>query len=107
MKLLLSKIWVWTFKSSLYLAKLNSFGEFVMYLIIIYGGHVGFRVLVVDGSISLSYMRSLSNTIFFTNNLITLEYIFIGIIHTIQKMFQLPSTRYIDYDACLIIERCN
>ena len=53
------KIWVWTFKSSLDLAKLNSFGEFVMYLIIIYSGHVGFRVLVVDGSISLSYMRSL------------------------------------------------
>ena len=51
MKLLVSKIWVWTFKSSLYLAILNSFGEFVMYLIIIYGGHVGFRVLVVDGSI--------------------------------------------------------
>ena len=49
----------------------------------------------------------LSNTIFFTNNLITLEYIFIDIIHTIQKMFQLPFIRYIDYDACLIIEHCN
>ena len=33
--------------------------------------------------------------------------IFIDIIYIIQKMFQLPSIRYIDYDACLIIERCN
>ena len=34
MKLLLSKIWGWAFKSSLYLEKLKSDGEFVIYLII-------------------------------------------------------------------------
>ena len=34
MKLLLSKIWGWAFKSSLYLDKLKSYGEFVIYLII-------------------------------------------------------------------------
>ena len=34
MKLLLSQIWGWAFKSSLYLEKLKSYGEFVIYLII-------------------------------------------------------------------------
>ena len=34
MKLLLSKIWGWAFKSSLYLEKLRSYGEFVIFLII-------------------------------------------------------------------------
>ena len=29
-----------------------------------------------------------------------LECIFIDIIHTIYKMFQLPFIGYIDYDAC-------
>ena len=33
MKLLLSNIWGWAFKSSLYLDKLKSYGEFVIYLI--------------------------------------------------------------------------
>ena len=32
---------------------------------------------------------------------------FIDIIHTIYKMFQLPFIGYLDYDACLIIKRCN
>ena len=36
-----------------------------------------------------------------------LECIFIDIIHTIYKMFQLPFIGYIDYDAFLIIKRCN
>ena len=34
MKLLLSKIWGWAFKSSLYLEKLKSYGEFLIFLII-------------------------------------------------------------------------
>ena len=34
MELLLSKIWGWAFKSSLYLEQLKSYGEFVIYLII-------------------------------------------------------------------------
>ena len=34
MKLLLSKIWIWAFKSSLYLEKSKSYGEFAIYLII-------------------------------------------------------------------------
>ena len=48
-KLSLSKIWGWAFKSSLYLEKLNSYGEFLIYLIIYnYGGHVGFRLLWIN-----------------------------------------------------------
>ena len=34
MKLLLSKIWRWAFKSSLYPEKSKSYGEFAIYLII-------------------------------------------------------------------------
>ena len=34
MELLLSKIWGWAFKSSLYLEQLKSYGEYVIYLII-------------------------------------------------------------------------
>ena len=60
MKLLLSKIWGWAFKPSLYLVKLKRYGDFAIYLIIcIYGGHIGFQFAVVDGSISLSYLRCL------------------------------------------------
>ena len=55
-----SIIWGWAFKSSLSLDKWKSYCDFAIYLIIyIYGGHVGFRFAVVDGSISLSYLRSL------------------------------------------------
>ena len=47
-------------ESSLYIEKSKSYGEFAIYLIIysVYGGLVGFRFSVVDGSISLSYLRS-------------------------------------------------
>ena len=34
MKILLSKIWRWAFKSSLYLEQFKCFGEFAIYLII-------------------------------------------------------------------------
>ena len=45
MKLVLSTIWGWAFKSSLYLEKLKSYGEFGIYLII--GLHMA-AVLVFD-----------------------------------------------------------
>ena len=41
MKLLLSKIWGLAYKSSHYLDKSKSYGEFAIYLIL-YGSHVGF-----------------------------------------------------------------
>ena len=58
MKVLLSKIWGWAFKSSLYLEKWESYGDFFDLLHHIYGGHVGFRFAVVDVSFSLSYLIS-------------------------------------------------
>ena len=56
--IVVKKIWGWAFKSSLYLEKWESYGDFSIYFII-YGGHVGFRFAVVDGSFTLSYLISL------------------------------------------------
>ena len=54
MKLLLSKIWGWAIKSSLYLEKLKSYGEFVIYLIIhmaamlVFGGRWEYSTILFE-----------------------------------------------------------
>ena len=53
------KIWGLAFKSSLYLEKMGKLWRFFDLLHHIYGGHVGFRFAVVDGSFTLSYLISL------------------------------------------------
>ncbi len=82
MKLLLSKIWGWAFKSSLYLDKLKSYGEFVIYLIIymaamlVFGGrwkyfNILFEILTDDNvgiDITTKSLDSLMRQIFVINN---------------------------------------
>ena len=51
MKLLLSKIWRWAFKSSIYLNKIKKLWRFFDLPHHRYGGHVGFRFSVVDFTI--------------------------------------------------------